>query len=325
MTKFKTEDEAINYYFNYYRNRGFPNYQISEYNYKKELSDLIKFDESTILMPNKELKQTMHSLGFLWCFFPHWIETATVNNDSIKNLWEDDDNLKTLIKKTVAYNSKHNKFNWTENRLRQNAKVYLAKQSVSNFRPTVAKYIYNTYGNNGKVFDPCSGWGGRYLGFLSSNCEEYIGCDPSLNTYNGLLQLKELYKYTDKKSDIFNVCAEDFIYKTNYFDLVFTSPPYFNTEHYSNESTQSYIKYNTYELWKNNFLLEMIEHSYLMLKINGYFIINIANVNTAKTLEEDTIDICNNMGFELIDTLKLVLSSISGKGKKFEPVFVFKK
>lgn len=64
------------------------------------------------------------------------------------------------------------------------------KQSVSNFRPTSAKYFYNKYGNNGVVWDMCAGWGGRLFGFLSSNCNTYIGTEPCEKTYNGLIELK---------------------------------------------------------------------------------------------------------------------------------------
>lgn len=325
ISLFPTEKEAVEYYFRFYRKNGFPDYDISDYNYQVELSNLIKFDESSILLNNKELKQTMHNLGFLWSIFPHWIETSTEVSDSIQTLWKDDSKLYELIKKTVQYAIKHNNSIWTENRIRQNAKVYLSKQSVSNFRPTVAKYIYNTYGNNGKVFDPCAGWGGRFLGYLASDCIEYVCCDPSINTYKGLLKLQELYEYTDKKSIINNVCAEDYYYKDDYFDLVFTSPPYFNTEHYSNEDSQSYVRYATYDVWRDNFLKPLIVNSYKMLKLKGYFIINIADVKTALTLEKDTVEFALGCGFTLEDTLKLVLSSISGKGKKYEPVFIFKK
>lgn len=62
-----------------------------------------------------------------------------------------------------------------------------------------------------------------------------------------------------------------------------------------------------------------------MLKDSGYLIINIANVPTAKDLEERAIEIIKNNNFELEDTLYMVLSSISGKGIKKEPIFVFRK
>ena len=54
-------------------------------------------------------------------------------------------------------------------------------------------------------------------------------------------------------------------------------------------------------------------------------VINIANVPTAPSLEEDTLMIAKEEGFNHTDTLKLILSSIAGKGIKYEPVFIFKK
>ena len=62
-----------------------------------------------------------------------------------------------------------------------------------------------------------------------------------------------------------------------------------------------------------------------MLKPKGYLIINIANVPTAKDLEERTVQKAKELGFELEETLYMVLSSISGKGIKKEPIFVFRK
>lgn len=324
INSFESIDKACKYYYDYYKKHGYPNYNIDEYNPVNELNDLINFDESKINV-NGELQQTMHSCGFLWCFFPNWIYTSTENGKSLYDNWNNEKKLHELIRKTVNYNLKHNNGIWTTNRIRQNAKVYCSKQTVSNFRPTVAKYIYNTFGNNGKIFDPCCGWGGRLLGFLSSNCIEYVGCDPSTETYNGLNTLKNIYSYRNKEVQLNNCCAEDYVPKSDYFDLVFTSPPYFNTEHYSNETTQSYLRYPDYEDWKNNFLQKLIENSFNALKFNGYFIFNIANVKTAPTLEQDSIKIAKDIGFEHVNTLKLVLSSISGKGTKFEPVFIFKK
>ena len=69
----------------------------------------------------------------------------------------------------------------------------------------------------------------------------------------------------------------------------------------------------------------MIHNCNIALKKEGTLIINIANVPTAPSLEEDTISIAKEEGFILTDTLKLILSSIAGKGIKYEPVFIFKK
>ena len=190
VNKDRDIDDAVEELFLYYRKTGFPNYELSQYDYKKELSNIKKYPTDKTI-DHKNLRHTMPGCGFLWTFFPHWIDITYKNqNKSIRELWEDDEKLKTLIRKTYIWQLKYGNGFFTENRIRQNAKVYLSKQSVSNFRPTAAKYIYNTYGNKGSVYDMSAGFGGRLLGFLASGCNSYIGVDPSYKTYKGLTEIK---------------------------------------------------------------------------------------------------------------------------------------
>ena len=124
--------------------RGFPDYRKEDYSLEKELSDVIMFDEKYIVSGDL-IGQTMHGLGLLWSYFPHWKHIKYHNdNVSLIDKWNDDNLLRILIEKTYAWECKFGNGYITENRLRQNSKVYMNKQTVSNFRPTVAKYIYNT-------------------------------------------------------------------------------------------------------------------------------------------------------------------------------------
>ena len=317
-----TYESTLNDYFNYWRKRGYPNYQKESYSPKKELSNLISFNEFTIIKKDV-IKQTMHSLGFLWCYFPHWIDVEYGNQRTIRELWDDDDKLKELIKKTYDYELKHGGGTITTNRLRQNSKVYLSKQSVSNFRPTAAKYIYNKYANNGVVWDMSSGWGGRLFGFLASNAKKYIGTEPAKETFKGLLEIRK--DFNTKDVELFNCGSEDYRPIENSLDLCFTSPPYFDTEKYSKDDTQSYLKFNTKDLWLEGFYKKTIENCHHGLKTGGAMVINIANTPKHKWLEDETINITKSIGFKLQETLRLELSSISGKGAKYEPIFIFKK
>ena len=58
-------------------------------------------------------------------------------------------------------------------------------------------------------------------------------------------------------------------------------------------------------------------------------LINIANVKSFKNLEDITIKVAKEEGFNHEDTYNLILSKIPGKGKssgkKLEPIFVFRK
>jgi hypothetical protein len=247
--------------------------------------------------------------------------------------FKDDKGFKSTIKKCWKWELKHwggddpeykpHKFH--ENRLRQSIKIYTGTQSVSNFRPTAAKLIYEKYGGP-VIRDMSCGWGGRLLGFLaSSNTKHYIGTEPSTRTYKGLLQMSEDFSYFDKKVDIYKQGSEDFVPEKESLDLCFTSPPYFDTEKYSDELTQSYIKYPTQDEWVNGFLKKTMKNCYYGLKKDCYMLINISNTPKYKFIEESTIEKAKEVGFVHEDTLQLTLSAVMGDGYKYEPIFVFKK
>lgn len=320
-------DNDVEELFEYYKKTGFPIYDGSKYDIEKEIGKLIKapacIDEYT-----KIIRQSMVGCGILWTYFPHWIDVRCNGSPSITDVWNDDDKLKALIRKPYLWKLKHNEPNWTDNRIRQNAKVYGAKQSVSNFRPTVAKDIYNKFGGNGaKVLDMCSGFGGRLLGFAASDCAEYVGTDPSTKTYDGLIALSVDIKpiKPDKKITIYNQPFEDLELPKDYFDVAFTSPPYFNTEVYSDEANNSCNRYPTYMTWLHRFLKPMINNATKAVKPGGYIIVNIANVKNAPTLSHDCHKLMEQAGLRDVDTYHMVLSSIAGKGVKYEPIYIFQK
>lgn len=319
------ENTALETIFQYHRKKGFPHYNIPHHQRLQQLKTLKSFDENTIYKDGK-LDQTMHGLSLAWSYFPHWVEVECGNN-TMKPIdyWNDDTKLKEIIRKTWKWQLKHGNGTFTLNRLRQNFKIYGGNQSVSNFRPSVAKWIYNNYANNGVVWDMSCGWGGRLVGFLASNAVKYIGTEPSTKTYDGLLKLNSELNGGNQIVELHKSGSEVFKPDAESLDLCFTSPPYFDTEKYSDEDTQSYIKYPTKEGWINGFLRETMENCYYGLKRDRYMLINIANTPKYKDIEQKTIEIAENIGFKHIDTLYLILSSVAGKGQKLEPIFVFKK
>lgn len=317
-----TKQDILDDYFVFWREKGYPNYKKEDYNKEKELNKLIEFNETSIYK-NKILKQTMHSCGFLWTYFPHWIDVRYGNQKTIRELWDNDYKLKELIRKTYDWECKFGRGYITTNRIRQNTKVYLSKQSVSNFRPTVAKFIYNQYGNNGIVWDMSCGWGGRLFGFLASNCKKYIGTEPAKKTFEGLQKLKKDFNH--KEIELLNIGSEIYNPAMESLDLCFTSPPYFDTEKYSEDKNQSYIKYNTKDKWIDGFYKKTMINCLQGLKKNGYMIINISNTPKLKWLEKETLNLARDLGFVLVNVLKMELSSISGNGFKYEPIFIFKK
>ena len=318
-------EEGVEIIFKYYRERGFPHYTVREDEKYTHMKKLRKFDIDTIFIDN-QIIQTMHCLRLAWNYFPHWVEVQCGSSKMPPmGYFNDDTMLKGIIRKTWIWQLNYGRNRFTENRFRQCLKLYQGSQGVSNFRPTAAKVIYEKFGGE-TIWDMSCGWGGRLLGFLaSSNTKHYIGTEPSSKTYDGLLEMKKDFSYLGKQVDIYKLGSEVYVPEKESLDLCFTSPPYFDTEKYSEELTQSYKKFPSEDKWVDGFLRKTIDNCCYGLKKNGYMLINIANTPKYKFIEEQTVNISKELGFIQEDTIQLTLSSVMGAGYKYEPIFVFRK
>jgi predicted RNA methylase len=238
-------------------------------------------------------------------------------------LWafSNDDIFKKVIDKRIKMGD-----NISDNGIRKMLKIYSGVQCVSNFRPTSASAIYSLFGKNKVVWDMSCGYGGRLLGAYKAGVKKYIGTEPCTDTFNGLNNIiNDFMTNSLTEFELHKLGSEDFI-PNEEVDLCFTSPPYFNTEKYSDEDTQSWKKYNSKEIWLNDFLGKTLENCKQCLKKDAILIVNIANVKSYKNLEEDFLIIAKDKGFELINIMKYNLSSLSHNSKfKYEPVFIMKK
>ena len=204
-----------------------------------------------------------------------------------------------------------------------------------NFRPATAKALYELYGKeNSKVLDTSSGFGGRLLGFFTAkNTAEYVGIDPNTaDSCNKFILYMSRY-FTNKKAYVNKIGSEDFTIDNypqyeNYFDISFTSPPYFNIERYSDDITQSHVKFNTYDAWIDGFYRNTIYNSCNSLKLDGVFAVNISWVDNIKEYTEEFLNDC---GFYIIKEDKYLIrihpresSYGSDKMSKYEPIWVAK-
>lgn len=148
-----------------------------------------------------------------------------------------------------------------------------------NFSPNVAKSLIDHF-NAKKILDFCAGFGGRLIGFWTSNAEEYVGIDPNTKIpYDEII--KNCRKFCiNKKCNVYYEKAETFDYEKlgQDFDLVFTSPPYYDLEIYANDNSQSIVSFLNYTDWFNGFLVKTIEKSLYCLKQYGILAINIKNI-----------------------------------------------
>ncbi len=306
--------------FKHYRDVGFPYFKLSDEEIDKEIYKMRNYDTSYILQEDDKLKQVMTGLNFVNFFMPHMWETKCHSFTTPMDAFLNDEMFMKAINKRILFGS-----NMSDAGMRKALSWVSGTHRVSNFRPTIAKWVYDNFSGDGNVLDFSCGYGGRLFGALSSKkVKSYTGTDPCTKTYNSLLEInKRIIVYKNVK--LYNKAFEDLELENNVYDLSFSSPPYFNTEEYSYEDTQSFIRYKTKNEWREGFLEKIISKNFLYLKKDANFVINIANVKTYPELEKDTVDIAEKIGFKLIRTYKMSLSALMNKGFKYEPIFHFKK
>jgi DNA modification methylase len=128
---------------------------------------------------------------------------------------------------------------------------------------------------------------------------------------------------------IINSLAEDVLPNINEtFDLVFTSPPYFDREIYSKtDPNQSYVKFPEYSLWLKNWLLDVVLKSSKLLNKDGKIALDLSNTEDHR-IEDDFIFISRNY-LKVEDILYYETPSVSYlKGNvpvKREKIFIFSK
>ena len=307
--------------YNHYKEIGFPYFPTDKLWRYGKFHQLQRTEYISLLEEDKSIRQTMVGLSLAWSYMPHSFAVQCGNMRTPLQAYEDDEVFKKVVRKMIKLNA-----GTTTNSLRKTLRIYSGTQGVSNFRPSASACIYHHFDCKGKtVWDMSCGYGGRVLGADLVGVGKYIGTEPCDLTFKGLQEM--IGDWITIPTEIHKCGSEEYEPESESLDFCFTSPPYFNTEKYSGEENQSWIKYPTKEEWLNGFLKITFENCHKGLKPNGKMVINIANVKSYLTLEEDTVRVAEEIGFKLIDTWKLSLSSMPSDDNKFkyEPIFIFQK
>ncbi len=289
-----SEEEIIESAFKEFRERGFPYPNMTIAEMKIELNNLRKLSIS-------RCRNSLVGYQIADTFNKHRFHSTTLNGCSPIESFKKESNLKILFK--IMFKDKR-PLNYSFASISFITKIH-GTQACSNFRPAFAKYIYIKYcPEKGKIFDPSMGYGGRLVGFLASYCNEYIGTDPNTLSFKGNKKLSHILN-KDKKIKLYNLPIEDFDTKEyqNYFDLSFTSPPYFKKEIYSDEDTQSCNRYPEYKDWIKCFLTPFFQKQYEILKKNCFCVVNIEDVKINSKmfgLVNPSIEIAKRIGFNFI-------------------------
>lgn len=141
--------------------------------------------------------------------------------------------------------------------------------SCSLFKPTIVMKIIQDFQPN-CILDFTMGWGTALLGSCAMNLPEYIGIDSNIDLVTPYCKMGTKLKHlgtTTKFTFMFKDCL-DVDYSKLKYDMVFTSPPYYNVEVYPHMEAKTIKQWTD---WYN----KIFTMTYKYLEPNGYFIINI--------------------------------------------------
>ena len=193
------------------------------------------------------------------------------------------------------------------------------------FKPTGSTYPIS-------ILDPSMGWGDRLIGALSLNVSKYVGFDPNIDLHKKYDEInsklnKGLDKNPKKKTET-EFIPEKFAYSKISdlsFDLVFTSPPYFDFEVYTH--TEADVN-TSYKNWLDAIYIPYVNDMIKSVKKDGYVCIYISNIWNAN-LGDVTNQILKYAKLTFVEELSLFndyvnMSVIVTKGTK-RPLWVYKK
>lgn len=141
--------------------------------------------------------------------------------------------------------------------------------AVSIFKPTIAMEVYHKYRPH-TVLDPTMGWGGRLVGACALNINKYIGIDQNKKLEQPYIQMADyLKKHCDTEIKLLFQDALTVDYSKYTYDMVLTSPPYYNIEQYVGQEDMNKDK------WDNEFYKPLFEKTFKHLQKGGKYCINI--------------------------------------------------
>lgn len=144
-------------------------------------------------------------------------------------------------------------------------KIYnLAINCVHAFRPVVALQLYDEFRPT-HVIDPCAGWGGRALA-ASVYGAAYTGWDLNASLMSAYESMSEILGVELNIGDSLLVDFD----KIKKYDMVFTSPPYYDLEQY-----ECGKHYANDDAWDAEFYFPLFERVSAALQPGGWIVLSI--------------------------------------------------
>lgn len=213
--------------------------------------------------------------------------------------------------------------------------LYFAQQEVGSFRCTNLAGTIDMFGSK-NVLDFSAGWGDRLAAALAKDVK-YTGVDPNTLLFEGYNEfIADFRSWSDEKEKQKMICSpfesttiDEELKSRGPYDLVFTSPPYFNLEVYSAEATQSADEESNIDEWYNKFLMVALNKSIELMSDDGYLVIVINDIRNGPPFTLRMVnDLCGNKQLKYMGVLsysEFVGGGNGGKPKSPQPMWIWRK
>jgi hypothetical protein len=142
--------------------------------------------------------------------------------------------------------------------------------SIGLFKPLNAMEVYKRFKPR-SVLDFCVGWGSELVGAAALDVPNFIGIDLNEDLKEPYTHMVHLLKQLNTKTKM-KIMIKDAL-KVDYskldYDMVLTSPPYYNVELYNG------TKFRTQEEWEQEFYIPLFTKTYKHLKKGGHYALNV--------------------------------------------------
>lgn len=142
-------------------------------------------------------------------------------------------------------------------------------------KPSFIKLLFLKLGitSESKIFDGSAGWGDRMIASLAIGCT-YLGVDPNTDSQSGFKKMVSVLR-PDSNCQVLPEAMPSAKLPTwaTDFDLVFLSPPSFDSEVYSEDEGQSIKMFKDKNDWFENFMFKTLDRCWSLLKKGGFLVV----------------------------------------------------
>lgn len=176
--------------------------------------------------------------------------------------------------------------------------LYENTKLCNNFRVSVAITVLRLFGAR-KWLDISAGWGDRLVAAIAHDVDLYCGVDPNDCLHDFYRQIITTLATPDKYKNYILIKSgfETALLPDVEFDLVFSSPPFFDLEIYSQSEGDSLVNYNTVEKWYNDFLIVSVKKAAEWLIKGGHMVLYMGEGIGTKYIQDMINDISTFMKY----------------------------